>query len=309
MRLRYRVALELGYLLGIEKFLEKIRFSRAQIVPQKLMVEPTNICNLNCIMCPRDKHTRKPGQMDMELFKKIIDETCELGILYLELARYGESLLHPQIFEMVRYAKEKGFKNVGFPTNGLLLDETKAKEALDSGLDYITFSLDSLNKDDYEKIRVGGKFETAMENIGRLIDLKKSGGYKKPNIAVTSVNMELTHAELKEFREYWKKRGADRTVIHSFITYGGLTPDLSVNRWDTRVYACSQIWKILVVMWDGSATVCCADINCIINVGDAKKERIIDIWNGEKLRALRRMHINHEIEKLPLCNNCDYIRR
>ena len=43
--------------------------------PRKIQIEPTNICNARCVMCPLKDMKRKTGYMDFELYRKIIDET------------------------------------------------------------------------------------------------------------------------------------------------------------------------------------------------------------------------------------------
>ncbi len=303
-----RRALELGYLLGIEKSLERIRFLRVPETPLHLHVELTNHCNMNCIMCARRSLTRKKGYMDFKLFKKMIDEVCEYDLSNLQLNRYGESLLHPEIFDMVRYAKEKGCRNVGFITNGQLLDEKKAIEAIESGLDYIIFSIDSIDEERYKRIRrVGGTLKNVTENVSRLNDLKKARGLAKPRILINAVAMEMTKDEIKDIRNYWKGK-VDRVNILPCYTYKDID-DLSVNKEDKKTHACEFFWKRLIVMWDGSVTVCCVDINCELNFGDVNRERIIDIWNGENLNRLREIHINHEFEKLPVCNQCEFITK
>jgi radical SAM protein with 4Fe4S-binding SPASM domain len=300
--------LELGYMLGIEKYLERIRFLRVPKVPSNIHIELTNHCNMNCIMCARDSLTRKKGYMDFKLFKKMVDEGCKYDFSNLQLNRYGEPLLHPGVFEMVKYAKEKGCKNVGFITNGQLLDEKKAIEAVEYGLDYIIFSIDSINKERYEKIRgAGAKFETVIENVDRLIDLKKARGLDKPRILINAVAMEMTKDEIKEMQDYWQNK-VDKVNILPCYTYEDID-DLSFNKKDKKTHACEFFWKRLIVMWDGSTTVCCVDINRELNFGDVNKERIADIWNGENLKRLREIHINHEFEKLPVCNQCEFITK
>ena len=67
--------------------------------PLTLTIESTAKCNLFCPMCPREQMYFPPKDMDLALFKKIIDESKE----YLEFAvpyGVGEPLLNPEIYEI-----------------------------------------------------------------------------------------------------------------------------------------------------------------------------------------------------------------
>jgi len=55
-----------------KNYINKNKF--IQDFPIFLIIEPTNNCNFDCIMCPRPNMTRPIGNMSLDLFKKIIDE-------------------------------------------------------------------------------------------------------------------------------------------------------------------------------------------------------------------------------------------
>ena len=111
-------------------------------VPPRLEIEPTNYCNLNCHYCPNQESSREKGYMKFDLFQKIIDDASQIGVMGIDLYLVGESLLHPQIVEMISYIKSKDLR-VNLVTNGMPLNIEKIKAILHSGLkstDTITFS-------------------------------------------------------------------------------------------------------------------------------------------------------------------------
>jgi len=95
--------------------------------PRIIFIEPTNYCNYKCTICPITSMKRKKGFMNLDLFKKIVDEASNIGIKRINLQMYGEPLLHPKLLEMIRYAKSKKSFEVWFDTNVYLLDEKKNK--------------------------------------------------------------------------------------------------------------------------------------------------------------------------------------
>ena len=81
--------------------------------------------------------------MELDLFKKIVDDAVELGTYSINLNLLNEPLTNPNLIEMIKYAKEKGIVDIHFHSHGGLLPEQIALELLDSGLDNIFFSIDS----------------------------------------------------------------------------------------------------------------------------------------------------------------------
>lgn len=76
-------------------------------LPVRLWVELTSYCNYKCVMCPnKDLKKEDKGFMEIELFKKIVDEAQDF-IFDINLAHRGESMLHPQLIEAIEYAKKK----------------------------------------------------------------------------------------------------------------------------------------------------------------------------------------------------------
>ena len=122
--------------------------------PEIVQIESTNICNAKCVFCPRDDMERRRAIMDMDLFKKIVDECVELGITHVRVHNYGEPFLDRQLVEKVRYAKQRGIPQVGMISNGSLITEAAARGMIDAGLDAINISVDASGKEIFERTRV-----------------------------------------------------------------------------------------------------------------------------------------------------------
>ena len=144
----------------------------APTFPDRVYVESTNVCNLDCIMCPTGLHidTRPKGYMEWDLYTPIIDEIAPFAEAVV-LHSWGEPLLHKRIIDMIQYAKDRDLW-VETSTNAMRLTEEVSRQLLDAGLDRIYLSMDGLTKETYEKVRVKGKFEGVLGNIERFLDLK-----------------------------------------------------------------------------------------------------------------------------------------
>jgi len=77
--------------------------------PLHLDIEATNRCNLKCVFCDKLPYLSKDkiGDMDMGLYKKIIDEGARYGLMGVKLSYRGEPLLNKNVVEMVKYAKNR----------------------------------------------------------------------------------------------------------------------------------------------------------------------------------------------------------
>src|SRR5215204_6798051 len=106
---------------------------RSPVLPEIVQIESTNICNAKCVFCPRDEMHRRQGIMSLDLFRKIVDECVELGITHVRVHNYGEPFVDRKLVEKVRYAKQKGIKEVGMISNGSLITEQVAKGMIDAG--------------------------------------------------------------------------------------------------------------------------------------------------------------------------------
>ena len=55
-------------------------------------------------------------------------------------------------------------------------------------------------------------------------------------------------------------------------------------------------------------TPCCYDHACRLEVGNAKEESVEEIWSGERLSKLRRLHEEGRVDEIDLCRTChDYV--
>ncbi|MDH4179691.1 MAG: radical SAM protein, partial [Armatimonadota bacterium] len=277
---------------------------KARPVPL-FFVELTNHCNLECSMCPRPTLQRELGHMDWDLYCRIIDNIARLGGRRLGLNRFGESLLYPRFLDAVRYAKKAGIRHVSVVTNGTLLDGEMASEILDSGLDHIAVSLDTLDRDAYEEMRRGARLDEVVANLDRFIEMRRQRGAARPQIQINSV---LVEEDLDQIRALFEKYQAhvDRIFLKPCARYGegqDLSGDgVSRRRWLT----CIQPWQRLNIFWDGEATVCCGDVEGDLVVGNVKQASLEWLWlKSPRASDIRRLHHRQEFDTLPVCRRCD----
>jgi len=288
-----------------EKKIKKVIKNWEGKPPMSLDIGTTNACNSNCVMCPH--HLLKEiGFMDMNLYKKIIDNCTSFGINNVVLSFFGEPLLDQTIIEKIKYAKSKG-PIVGFYSNASLLKPEISKKLIESGLDGITISFDAYSKEIYEKIRVGLRFEETSDNIKSFIEMRKAMNSKTPRLSLVLVELDENRKEIKKFYAKWKKIADSINIINQRNWTGDLDKgsEKSFHFKKQRRWPCGFIWQKMVVDWNGDVVLCCDDWNHREVLGNLKDKSIEDIWFGERLKQIREAHLNGEFEKVPLCLGCN----
>lgn len=304
----------MNFVYYANRFLSKCnynnRITRVPGLPRIFGIETTNVCNLKCTMCPRTEMTRKRGFMDIALFSSIVDQTCKVNNC-VRLHEMGEPLLDKNIFAFIDYCSRKGVETE-ISTNATLLSEAAAKKILDSRLDNIILCLDGSTKEVYEKIRGKANFEETKENIKKFLQLKKTSGKQKPKVHLQIIAMKETEKEIGEFVDYWNRFDPDDVVVKNFSTFSNQVESIKElselrHRYKKQVVKdrppCYYLWDSVVVLQDGKVVPCCRDFDASYVLGNARKESIRSIWNGKRLRLLRKRQINGDFD-IPLCRDC-----
>jgi len=258
-------------------------------------------------MCPRDELNRKLKMMDFQLFKKIINETKEYT-KFVWLHGFGESLIHPQIDDFIKYCKKNHMKT-GLSTNCTLINENMSRKLLNTRLDHIIFALDGATKETYEKIRLRADYKEVTNNVNMFLKMKEEMRLKKPRVTVQAIEMSKNEAEIELFKKQWYNKNVDEILIRLVSTYadqiGGIK-ELSKQQQvlaTRKRYPCILLWKSVVVFADGSVVPCCMDFNGKIILGNVKEKSLKEIWNDKKMLELRRKHVNGNYAG-SICSNC-----
>lgn len=276
--------------------------------PVMAHIEPTNICNLRCQMCPRDEQDRPTGYMDFEIYKGLVDELRQFRTELIYLHLFGEPTLHPRIFDMIRYSKKKGI-DVAISTNATTLDRKMAKAFLDSGIDIVILSFDAADDPEYyEKIRRNANYQQVFNNIKEFLDLKKG---KRPFTILQTIKMKGSENADKFLRKTFPFY---RNLVVSnkpFDEWGGKVErvnELSTVpvRYEQCPRLCEKIYRTIMIHYNGDVVPCsrCYDEKFVL--GNYPKQTLSEIWNGQKMVELRNIHIANRMVH-EYCKTCYYV--
>jgi radical SAM protein with 4Fe4S-binding SPASM domain len=300
----------------------KFKLTKLPSYPITLMVEPTNICNLKCPLCPTGAGLikRDKGFLKFEDFKKVLDEVGDY-IIHLRLWNWGEPLLNKEVFKMISYAKRKKIF-VNLSTNSNFLDEEVAKKMINSGLDEVIISMDGASEETYKTYRKGGDFKKLLKSIHFLVEEKKRLKRNFPYIKLQFIIMKHNEHEISTVKDLAQKIGVDELVFKTVgimdyfskedikkyiplnkkysrynVEENNVTSKVEVKNW------CDFLWSEMVINWDGSVVPCCFDMNNSFVFGNAFSSSVKGIWNNSRYVGFRKTILTNK-KNIPLCKNC-----
>jgi radical SAM protein with 4Fe4S-binding SPASM domain len=270
--------------------------------PIHLDIEITNRCNLKCTFCDKLPYLTRDqiGDMDFELYKRIIDEGKANDLCSVKLSYRGESLLHPEVAEMVQYAKNSGVIDIYFNTNGMLLTEKMICSLMDAGLDRISVSVEGTDPAAFEGARRGAKFGIILKNIDLLMELRVRNGVEHPKLRVQTV--ALPSIDLKKYAEFWLPH-CDEVAAIDYKEGEVLKRNKSLDESD---WACPQLWQRMTVEWDGTVIPCNNDDYRLLSPGNVTEKTILDCWHDLAVQNTRGLHKKGESYLVEACNGCPW---
>jgi len=245
--------------------------------------------------------------MDMDLFKKIIDEFKEMnpeGTEYAMPHFQGEPMVHPQFLEICEYLEKKHVV-FSLTSNATLL----TKEITDAliGMGYfkaIAFSVDGMSAGTYNKVRIGAEYEKTIENIEYFLSKmsKKENGITMPCTYINFVRLPENEHELEGFLNLWLNNPKIYAVCVNYKTDFNYTP-VKFNFVPPRI-PCKYYNFYLNILTSGIVHACGGDYQYKYPLGDTKIQTLAEIWEGEPIKKLEKLQESSKWEESEVCKNC-----
>jgi putative metalloenzyme radical SAM/SPASM domain maturase len=254
--------------------------------PSKLFVETTTHCNLGCSMCVKQtgQCAIAEGMMSATTFKAL--EPALLRAEALILNGVGEPLLHPDIDTFIAQAKKLMPRNswIGFQSNGLLIDDLRARSLLEAGLDRICISVDAVTPEKLEQLREGAEISNLDRAFSALSKAKFSVGRPDFQIGVEIVVMRSNLTELPDTLHWAASRGATFALVTHVLPYDEKHAEQAVYE------SCSGQAIALFNRWREKAAAAAVDIHRYPRIlwnysKNAEEQRVVDFVEQMKADA------------------------
>ena len=292
--------------------------------PYRIIVDPTNACNLGCPLCPTGlgSSERKKGILKLQEFKEIVDQVKDYCI-EIHLYNWGEPTLNKHLIEMLNYAKSKNIWSRISSNLSINYKEEYLEDLVKSGLSLLHVDIDGLDQEVYSKYRKKGDLNIVINNLKKIKELKEKFSLLEPKLELAMLAMKQNEHQHKDFFKFAQKFNADEIKIDKiqhnpnmdekwlptnkdliYKTYeGGSAKSNSAKENESK--QCHWPWSGMVINWDGGINPCCIIDDPKSDFGNIKKNSIEKIWNSEEYISSRsEFGDQKEITKKNICNVC-----
>lgn len=310
--------------------------------PEKLYLDITQDCNLYCKMC-RDSLQITGKTMSFELFARLVDETAPYIKSY-SLFNWGEPLIVKDFKERVLYVNSKKREDcsLDISTNGMLLTSDMI-DFLFSQKVKVAVSFDGANRETFERIRRGAKFEIVCKNVKQLASVYKNVPLNEAPSIYTSIQKDNQNQLLEianlAFSLGIRRMGyglvtspkeyavvqTDKLIceiekLSEFLDKNNMLCDIYPTRVGDYLWwgngfvhkkefivdiSCNAPFVSASVAYNGDVFLCCNVGEFVDNVSDKSFK---EVWSGAKYVELRNA-VNSEKDMPYRCKNCAWFNR
>jgi radical SAM protein with 4Fe4S-binding SPASM domain len=286
--------------------------------PWTVYIDVTNLCNFKCVYCPTgnpemiSQTMRYNGHMTLGVFKKVVTDLRELDQLRIvNLYKDGDPLVNPNFCNMVHILRSALLERVRIysKTNGELIPHTPNLAA--APLDMLGLSVPHVTDDGIRSI-VGKpvSYKRYKDGVKRLYEDSR----RQFTLNAKMARYKMTEAHIEKFYRDFEPI-TDTVAIEGLHGWGAndlgdMLLGVEVEPHDGSPVvphiACPLPFMMMSVNSDGTTAVCCSEWGHFHDLGDVKLNTLKEIFNNEKSKAFRLMHLEGRRYENMACKDCQY---
>jgi radical SAM protein with 4Fe4S-binding SPASM domain len=298
-----------------------LRSERSFGLPPTIQIEPTNICNLRCPLCPTGTDTvkRTKGFMSPETFKTILDEMGSILVCVI-LYGWGEPFLNKETPNFIEECTSRNILTFSSTNGHCLQTLDDALRVVDAGLTSLVIAIDGSTQEVYTNYRKCGDVEKVKRCISLIEKAKIRRGSKFP---FTNLRMVVTRNNVADLPNVERLARSSGVNMFSYKSVGSLYQtegfksyeprEESMRRYeykdDTRCarppVQCPFPFRQPTVFWDGTLVGCEFDYSLQMPLGKIGEQRFEEIWNNSKAKKLR-TSVKNGRGRPDFCTRCPY---
>jgi len=248
------------------------------------------------------------GFMDTDLAKRLLREMADHAPVTVVPFFRGESLLHPDWFEILKYAQDLHVGEIQFTSNASLLTPPVVERLLDLDLPFISFSLDTVDPDLYNGSRCGADFETTRANVLHFLKRKQERAVRT-QVQASAVGTPAHAPGMQNFVDYWLPR-VNRVRVYVEHSGDGKPGSIGSGLPEfSRRLPCHKPCTDMVVYWNGEVALCNHDWTRLADgesLGDVSRDGIAQVWRSPAYEAIRTAHAAGTVNGITPCQGCDH---
>ena len=283
--------------------------------PPSVKIELTSRCNYKCGFCATSQGLREKGDMDFELYMKIVSELKEIGVKELGVFYLGESFLYPRLQDAIQYARDVGIDYIFLTTNGSISTPSKMDACFRAGLNSLKFSFNYADEYQFKSIaRVKpAYFHKAISHIRAARELIDRNGYDC-KLYASYINYDGDQGDrmryaLKQITPFLDEPPYALPLYNQggYVDTDGIGKSIpgnvgrDANRRDPL--PCWAYFREGHITYDGLLVGCCFSHDERFTMGDLKTKSFMQCWNGKHAVETRNAHLAKDVTGT-VCETC-----
>lgn len=292
-----------------------------------IYLEPTNICNLKCALCPTNRNMeRQRGTMPFSQYRLIINsirDRLPLWHPFINLWGWGDPLQNDEIDKFCEYSIINNF-SPRLSTNLYTKNIVLLEKIINSGVVLILIGLDGISENSYNYYRKKSNVNTIKKNIEFLVR-KKEQNDSSTYIVINSLITKRSLPEMNDIINWSREIGTDALMFKYINLWrdkktgdeiGQYYTDYIPDNFEFARYKSNPSKKTIhglqkncpfydkcgMILWNGDITGCFFDINGKYKIGNVYKKNYLDILGSERSNELWKEMMS---KKLSICSTCD----
>ena len=258
----------------------------------RIYIEITNICNLNCDFCPHTDRLKK--SMTLEEFERVILKIKDYtNYIYLHVK--GEPLMHKELDGILKIASKYNL-NVNITTNARLLKE----------------KLDIINNNKVRQLNISLHSFNSLDEIKELLNVLDNinNSYISLRLWNNKDNSKIYDILEKHYNKKIEFNGKRFTITDKIYLDKDILfewPDIK-RKVITTCGTCKGAKRQIAILVDGTVVPCCLDNDGIINLGNIFDSTLEEILSTKRYKDMKEGFNNNKLTE-ELCQKCGYRER
>lgn len=285
--------------------------------PRSVKIELTGRCNFRCAFCASGDKLRDTGDMDWDLYRRLLTDMRSSGVEELGMFYLGESFILKWLPKAIQAATDEGFPYIFITTNGALASYGMVDDCMEAGLKSLKFSLNFGDEEQFKEVtRVKGSlFQTVIDNIKSAHEIRRLGDYDcglfASYIKYDGEQGKRMEALVEELSPY-----LDEVYALPLYSQANLTGDEnSLAGWKVsggnpgradnmrKPLPCWALFTEARISYDGHMSACCFDHDGRFRMGDLKEMSFMEAWHSQPFQELREKHLQEQVQGTA-CEDC-----
>jgi len=299
----------------------RLRSDRAHGLPPTIQIEPTNVCNLKCPLCPTGTGSMKrpKGFMSFETFQRILDELGDV-LICVYLYGWGEPFLNKEVPRMIQACDGRNIGTLSTTNGNCLQTLDEGLRVVDAGLTALIIALDGSTQEIYQAYRKSGDVEKVKRCAALIEEAKARRGSALPYTNLRAVVTRNNQEDLPHIERLARNLGIN---MFSYKTLGVEThsgkfknyepKEKSMRRFEYQgssrrrrpAFQCIYPFRQPTIFWDGSLVGCEYDYDLQAPWGKIGEQNFVRLWNSPQAIELRRA-IRKGLPRSEFCRRCPY---